>query len=99
MGDLPRVVVAVGEAVSNAVEHGDGDLGSPILLGLAIDGGACEVRVEDGGVGPDPASLRTASLPQASARSGRGLYILTTLADKVYVDPAGVLALTFTART
>ena len=99
MGDLPRVVVAVGEAVSNAVEHGGREVDGPILLRLTIDGGACEVRVDDGGTGPDSGSLRSASLPQSSALSGRGLYILTTLADGVRVDSEGGLALTFTAQT
>lgn len=98
-GDLSRVVVAVSEAVSNAVEHGGGEDGGSILLRLATDAGACEVRVDDGGAGPDPESLRTASLPRREALSGRGLYILTTLADEVHVGPSGVLALTFTART
>ena len=97
-GDVPRVAVAVGEAVANAVEHGGGPASAPVWVRVTADSGSCTVRVDDGGPGPDADALASASLPAETAVGGRGLYILTALADEVRVEPPGALALAFVAK-
>lgn len=85
--DVTRVVLATSEAVANAVEHGGGVQGEPsFTLSCTASAGAAEVTVHDGGPGPAPALLRTATLPEeALATGGRGLSIMRQLADEVAV--------------
>ena len=93
--DVSRVVLATGEAVGNAVEHGGGD------LRLDYDSSSPErltVCVRDGGPGPTPQQVAAASLPSPDAVGGRGLYILSRLTDAVRVEPDGALCLTFAVR-
>ncbi len=95
--DVSRVVLSVGECVSNAVEHGG--TGGPIRLVRLQAGGELTVRVLDGGDGPPPASLESPRLPaDVFATEGRGLFILSRLADAVSVDPGGGVRLTFRRR-
>lgn len=88
-----QVVVAVGEAVGNAIEHG---AGGPITVAMEHSADSLYVVVRDGGGGPTPAHLVRATLPDDPlATHGRGLYILRQLTDQLSVDGAGGLCLTF----
>ncbi len=90
-----RVALAASEAVANAVEHG----GFPVELGWEGDddlGGW--LTVSDAGGGPERDALMASTLPaDARATTGRGLYLLRTLADTVGSRP-GSVALRFVPR-
>ncbi|WP_412067643.1 ATP-binding protein [Rubrivirga sp. IMCC43871] len=95
--DTTRLVLAVGEAVGNAVEHGDPSA-SAVEIRFRWDDEALHVRVSDGGPGPDPDDLRRPSLPDDPlALDGRGLFILSTVSDAFVVEE-GALCLTVRPR-
>ena len=88
-GDVTRIVLSVGECVSNAVEHGARD--APLRIRLRVSEHDATVWVADGGGGPSPDEIANPSLPaDALATSGRGLFIQSRLADEVAVDGACV---------
>ena len=92
--DVTRVVLAVGECVSNPVEHGTTD--GPLRLTHEVSEHQTSVRVHDGGAGPPGGQLEGASLPDDPlATGGRGLYIQRQLADRVAIDADGGVRLTF----
>ena len=93
--DVTRVVLAVGEAVSNAVEHGTGR----VHIGVAESPDGLTVSVWDGGPGPRARSLETARLPAPSATGGRGLYMITALTESVAVSAEGGVTMTFRPRS
>ena len=91
IADVTRAVLAVSEAVGNAVEHGGDDL----RLRWTTTDDTLRLDVADGGTGPPAALLETAALPaNPLARGGRGLYIMRTVADDVDVRD-GVVSLVF----
>ncbi len=91
VADVTRAVLAVSEAVGNAVEHGGGDL----RVRCDATGDTLVLDVTDGGAGPPRGTLETASLPADElARGGRGLFIMKTVADSVHVRD-GVVSLRF----
>lgn len=97
--DVSRVSLAVGEAVSNAVEHGPARL-DPIRVHLERGRDRMTVYIQDGGSGPPSELIRTARLPDDPlALGGRGLYILTQLADSIQCEDDGGLLLTFRRRS
>lgn len=79
-GDVDNAVLAVHEALTNAIEHG----GGVRSVTAAVEGTVLEVAVCDGGSGfavrgwndrPDPLSER-----------GRGLWLISRIADNCDVD-------------
>jgi anti-sigma regulatory factor (Ser/Thr protein kinase) len=72
----------VSELVANAIEHG-GAADASILLSVERDGTTVRVEVEDAGPRFPPAPSEP---PPPDATSGRGLYLLTALADRWGVD-------------
>ena len=95
-GDVSRVVLSVGECVSNAVEHGGAE---KVRVVRSLAGDELTVRVLDGGAGPSHAQLERPELPaDVFATGGRGLFILSRLADDVSVDAEGGVRLTFRRR-
>ena len=89
VADLTRAVLAVSEAVGNAVEHGPD--GHPVRVRCSSSPGVLELEVDDGGAGPPRSSLETAALPaDPLAEGGRGLYIMKTVADEVGVEDGAV---------
>lgn len=68
-----NIVLAVSELVTNAVEHGEGD----VALRVQYADNELRVAVSDGN--PTPASLRS---PGDDDDSGRGLLLVTVLAHK-----------------
>lgn len=94
--DVDRVVLAVIEAVANAVEHGPGRA-IRVRVQFTRTPPAFRIEVEDGGEGPRTGSLESPALPDVESVGGRGLYILHALADRVQVE-RGTVALTFMRR-
>ncbi len=85
---VDRVVLAVSEALTNAVEHGSSP-GAPVLIEVAATAGRARVRVVDSGRpgSHPPAALRAP--PPASSEHGRGLIIMGALADRLEIRPSG----------
>jgi anti-sigma regulatory factor (Ser/Thr protein kinase) len=75
------MLVAVGEATANAVEHAYGPGGGTIVVGVELDGADVVVRVTDNGEWREP---------RGHGR-GRGTLIMETTTDQFRVDrgPAG----------
>jgi anti-sigma regulatory factor (Ser/Thr protein kinase) len=73
-----RATLLVSEVVTNAVKH----TRSKALLSARYDDGSVEVRVKD-----DDDSLPTRKQADADAESGRGLMLVSALADHWGVEP------------
>ncbi len=87
--DVVRVGLVIGEAIGNAVEHGAGDT---VDVRYGIMQNLLTIQINDAGKGPDPSRLAGASLPSSPwATRGRGLYILSELADEVSSEAGGLL--------
>ena len=75
------VLLALDEAVSNAIRHGS-RAGDPVLVSVTADGGWIEMSVRDGG--PTPRLPRLpAEPPPALQTGGRGLWLILQLVDEV----------------
>jgi PAS domain S-box-containing protein len=76
-----NVLIAAGEAMTNAVEHGHrDDPGGPVTLHAAATADQLEVNVVDSG------SWKTPD-PVASAHRGRGIMLMRGLMDEVVIEP------------
>ena len=75
------VLLALDEAVSNAVRHGS-RAGEPVMVTVESDGEWVEMTVRDGG--PTPRLPRLpAEPPPALQTGGRGLWLILQLVDEV----------------
>jgi serine/threonine-protein kinase RsbW len=78
---LADVLLALDEAVSNAIRHGS-QAGEPVLVSVESDGEWVEMTVRDGG--PTPRLPRLpAEPPPALQTGGRGLWLILQLVDEV----------------
>jgi len=81
------VLLALDEAVSNAVRHGSG-AGEPVLVTVESDGEWIEMSVHDGG--PTPRLPRLpAEPPPVLHTGGRGLWLILQLVDEVRLQRVG----------
>jgi serine/threonine-protein kinase RsbW len=81
------VLLALDEAVSNAIRHGSRG-GAPVLVTVRSDGGWIEMSVHDGG--PTPRLPRLpAEAPPALQTGGRGLWLILQLVDEVRLQRVG----------
>ncbi len=93
-----NIMIAVTEAVNNAIRHGSqNDSSKNVDLSLAVDGSTLKFRVEDQGHGfdfqhlPDPTSPENIEKP-----GGRGIFLMKHLADDVHFLEGGrVVELSF----
>jgi serine/threonine-protein kinase RsbW len=84
---LADVLLALDEAVSNAIRHGS-RAGDPVLVSVRADGGWIEMAVRDGG--PTARLPRLpARLPPALETGGRGLWLILQLVDEVRLQRIG----------
>ena len=75
------VLLALDEAVSNAIRHGS-RAGDPVLVSIGSDHGWIEMSVQDGG--PTPRLPRLpAEAPPVLQTGGRGLWLILQLVDEV----------------
>jgi serine/threonine-protein kinase RsbW len=93
-----NIMIAVTEAVNNAIKHGShSDSSRNVNLSLLVDGTTLKFRVEDQGSGfdymhlPDPTSPENLEKP-----GGRGIFLMKHLADEVlFLDGGRVVELSF----
>jgi serine/threonine-protein kinase RsbW len=93
-----NIMIAVTEAVNNAIKHGShSDSSRNVNLSLLVDGTTLKFRVEDQGPGfdymhlPDPTSAENLEKP-----GGRGIFLMKHLADEVlFLDGGRVVELSF----
>lgn len=78
---LADVLLALDEAVSNAIRHGS-RAGEPVVVSVESDGEWVEMTVRDGG--PTPRLPRLpAEPPPVLQTGGRGLWLILQLVDEV----------------
>lgn len=85
------LLLVVGEAVANAAGHGNGlDPSKQVVVECAVGDGEVRLCVEDEGAGVPVERLEHARLPDDPFdTSGRGLYIMKSLADRVWLEASG----------
>lgn len=81
------LLLALDEAVSNAVRHGSAG-GGPVEVSIDLAEGWVELRVLDHGPTRSVPAL-PADPPSPMALGGRGLWLIRQLADEVRVEPVG----------
>ena len=92
LGDLDRrvladVLLALDEAVSNAIRHGSRG-GDPVQVSVESDGEWVEMSVRDGG--PTPRLPRLPDEPPPVLETGgRGLWLILQLVDEVRLQRIG----------
>lgn len=86
-GVVADVLLALDEAISNAIRHGSGS-GGPVLVSLAHDGEWIEMTIRDGGPTPRLPRLPDAP-PPALDTGGRGLWLILQLVDEVRMRRVG----------
>jgi len=81
--------VAVREAVANAIKHGNAqDPGKQVHVDLFREGDDLVVRVEDEGIGFDPAELRDPLAPENLLKpNGRGIFYMKSFMDEIQYGP------------
>jgi anti-sigma regulatory factor (Ser/Thr protein kinase) len=84
-----RMLLASTEAVTNAIEHGS-PLGGSVEVELAVTGDRAQVRVLDQGRPGRACPVIPAEAPPATNPRGRGLIIISRLADDVDLRAAGL---------
>lgn len=97
-----NIMIAVTEAVNNAIRHGNkGDSAKNVSLGLSLEDGLIKFRVEDEGHGfdfhhlPDPTAPENIEKP-----GGRGIFLMKHLADEVdFSEDGKVVELSFYINT
>ncbi|HZA81576.1 MAG TPA: ATP-binding protein [Actinomycetes bacterium] len=86
-GVAADVLLALDEAVSNAIRHGSA-AGDPVQVSVERDGDWVEMTVRDGG--PTPRLPRLpAEPPPALHTGGRGLWLILQLVDEVRLQRVG----------
>ena len=84
---LADVLLALDEAISNAIRHGS-RAGGPVLVSLEHDGEWIEMTVRDGGPTPRLPRLPAAAPPVLDT-GGRGLWLILQLVDEVRLRRVG----------
>lgn len=85
------LLLVMGEAADNAAGHANAyDPDRQVTIVFALEDGRFRVCVEDEGEGISEDRLATADLPEDElATSGRGLFIIRSLAEEVWLEAGG----------
>ncbi len=97
-----NIMIAVTEAVNNAIRHGNkGDSTKNVSLGLFLEEGMIKFRVEDEGHGFDFHNLPDPTAPENLEKpGGRGIFLMKHLADEVdFYQHGKVVELSFYINT
>lgn len=93
-----NIMIAVTEAVNNAIKHGShGDPSKNVLLVLQVDESLLKFRIEDQGLGFDYANLPDPTAPENIEKpGGRGVFLMKHLSDEVkFIEGGKVVELSF----
>ncbi|MBL7860473.1 MAG: ATP-binding protein [Cyclobacteriaceae bacterium] len=93
-----NIMIAVTEAVNNAIKHGNkSDSSKNVFLALSLQDGMIKFRVEDEGRGFDYHNLPDPTAPENLEKpGGRGIFLMKHLADEVDFSEKGkVVELSF----
>ncbi len=96
------ILTALGEALSNAVLHGNRDDPAKILtIEYTADAATVAIVVQDEGVGFDPAAVPDPTRPEnVDIPSGRGIMLMRAYMTEVeFVSPGNRVRLTFKKHT
>ena len=97
-----NIMIAVTEAVNNAIRHGNkADSTKNVSLGLSLEEGMIKFRIEDEGPGFDFHNLPDPTAPENLEKpGGRGIFLMKHLADEVDFSLKGkVVELSFYINT
>ena len=83
--------LCVEEVVRNAITHGNNsDLGLKVLISYWLEGDSLIIEVEDEGAGFDPGKMPDPTIEENIMKgSGRGIYIVRKLIDKMEFNDKG----------
>src|SRR6218665_915102 len=86
-----NIMIAVTEAVNNAIKHGNKvDSSKNVLLSLSLEESLIKFRVQDEGSGFDFHSLPDPTAPENLEKpSGRGIFLMKHLSDEVSFKEGG----------
>lgn len=86
-----NIMIAVTEAVNNAIKHGNSnDKSKNVYLSLALDQSMIKFIVKDEGVGFDYFDLPDPTAPgNVEKPGGRGIFLMKHLSDEVEFKDAG----------
>lgn len=93
-----NIMIAVTEAVNNAIKHGNkGDSSKNVLLTLALNDKLIKFKIEDEGNGFDYENLPDPTAPENIEKpGGRGIFLMKHLSDEVDFREGGrVVELSF----
>jgi len=93
-----NIMIAVTEAVNNAIKHGSkNDSSRNVNLSLLVDNSTLKFRIEDQGSGFDYANLPDPTAPENIEKpGGRGIFLMKHLSDDVkFIDGGRVVELSF----
>lgn len=88
-----NVLIATIESVTNAIKHGNRlDPTTFVFLDASLEGEMLVISVKDEGLGFDFTNLPDPTLPENIFKfSGRGIYLIRSLSDKVEFFEGGTL--------
>jgi anti-sigma regulatory factor (Ser/Thr protein kinase) len=86
-GTLDDVESAVGEALANAVEHGNRDTGFDVSA--TFDDGCLVIEVKDHGIGFDCEGALTSEAPDVHGTRGFGIFLMRQLMDEIAFSERG----------
>jgi serine/threonine-protein kinase RsbW len=86
-----NIMIAITEAVNNAIRHGNqGDSSKNVSLLLSLDDRLIKFRVEDEGHGFDYENLPDPTAPENLEKpGGRGIFLMKHLSDEVEFKDGG----------
>ena len=89
--DYGNILIAITEAVNNAITHGNQlDLSKKVCLNIIGNPEEIEFIIEDEGMGFDYTTVPDPTLPENLEKlSGRGIYLMRNLADEISFENNG----------
>ena len=93
-----NIMIAVTEAVNNAIKHGNKDNSAKnVLISLSLEDGMIKFKIQDEGSGFDFQKLPDPTAPEnISKPGGRGIFLMKHLSDEVdFKENGKVVELSF----